>query len=524
MITRTGRMQRCTLLLLCTLMHLALTHAGPAPPGRTAIKINTEVPKVTPPPSRSNTGGGGGRNAPPVLFRQPHAVVPPPFLQVDVALSAMDGAGANAAGAAGGDETVFASYYGEPESEQGGAAAEGFVAGSVPGGSADSAGAAMLLDEFGYPLRGATSFVQGGPSEQLAAWTELSGQCWTYASASYVYSFCPYQNVTQKSTSTTLHVVLGVWDSWIETESNNDAAKTTATSGTAAAATTTTEAPTPAAASTNPASAASAPAPASTANAATGFQGGSLMQLFTDGTACGNGKRRSTKVLFLCDPLAEDGGRISDVKEPATCEYTIKFHTGLVCDREAIAVARGGHVADAVASGSDSSSSPPSSSEHSVLQSMQRCITLLFQSAYPSDDLEIPRHQDILSRCRNFLPADARQETFGEEDRGSASGLATNRGAAAGAAASRPAVAAAAAVASADASSDLSSLVSPAAAATPTPAAPTRANIPSSIISDPDAPVSASHSNAVEPEEELNVDFTLEASSSPYAELDDRDQ
>lgn len=508
MITRSSlqRPSRRLFTLLLILHSALLAHAGPnTPAGRTAIKINVDVPKATgtPPPPRANTGGGRG-GVLPVLFRQPNAVVPPPFLQVDVALSAMDGAGNGAAAAAGSDETVFASYYGE-ESEH--PPAEGFVAGSVPGVSADSdasASAAVMLDEFGYPLRDASSFIEGGPSEQLAAWTELSGQCWTYASASYVYSFCPYQNVTQKSTSTTLHVVLGVWDRWIEMD--NDAATTT--SGTAAAAATTTDGAAPAAAATTPASDASAPA--STVNAATGFMPGSLLQSFTDGTACGSGKRRSTKVLFICDPLAEDGGRISDVKEPATCEYTIRFHTALVCDRSTIAAARTGHNAAA----SPASSASGSAAEHTVLQSMQSCITLLFQSAYPSDEQELPRHQDILARCRNFLPRDARNEAFGEEASAVPAAAAATR---ATAPVTPPAAAAAAA-----ASSELSSLVSDDAAAS-TPAA-TRANIPSSIISDPDAPAASSHSNAVEPEEELNADFSLEASSSPYAELDDRYQ
>lgn len=456
------------MLLLLLLLHACAVFVSAT--GRTPIKINSDRPAASWAWNGGGTGGDagagsgtraspvGGRHAVPPLFRQPRAVVPPPFLQAAIALDS------DAASAAS-DDTVFASYYGEPEVNtntdayitggSGGADsnAEGSATGSDPLALANDESNAPTghLDEFGYPVASSSSSSsEGSPwGAEAAAWTQLAGSCWTYTTTAYEYSFCPYHNVTQKSLSSTLHVIMGVWDEWIET------GEAPVVAGVSSAATTTSS------------SAEAADTGGTAATAAVGsLPVGSIMQSFTDGTACGSGKRRSTRVLFLCESTSARESRISDVQEPATCEYTVKFHTPLVC--------------------------PPGTAvqqeaapEHAAVSAMQSCINALFVAQQRGAGVSEARAA-VVERCRDYLSAD---------DLASLS--------------ASPATAA---------TDDLSSLVLEG-----DEAAAVRANIPSSILVDEDAAHAPSYTNAVVQEQPLNGGFAAEASSSPYAALDDRE-
>ena len=450
------------MLLLLLLLHTCAVFVSAT--GRTPIKINSDRPAS----SWAWNGGGtagdagagsgtraspvGGRHAVPPLFRQPRAVVPPPFLQAAISLDT------DAASAAS-DDTVFASYYGEPEINtntdayitggSGGADsnAEGSATGSDPLALANDESNAPTghLDEFGYPVASSSSSSDASPwGAEAAAWTQLAGSCWTYTTTAYEYSFCPYSNITQKSLSSTLHVIMGVWDEWIETGEAPvvaGAADATTTSSSAETAETTGTA---------------------TTTAVGSLPVGSIMQSFTDGTACGSGKRRSTRVLFLCESTSARESRISDVQEPATCEYTVKFHTPLVCPP-------GTAVQEAAP-------------DNAAVAAMQSCIHALFVAQQRGAGASEARAA-VVERCRDYLSADE---------------LAT--------------------MSAPPATDALSSLVLEG-----DEAAAVRANIPSSILVDEDAAHTPSYTNAVVQEQPLNGGFAAEASSSPYAALDDRE-
>lgn len=445
---------------------------------RTPIKINSDRPAAS---WAWNGGGGGGsdagagsgtraspvggRHAVPPLFRQPRAVVPPPFLQTHTATTgALDGDGH--AASASSDDTVFASYYGEPEMDTntdayitgGSGGAGSSVEGSGPGSAdplalaSDEANAPTgHLDEFGYPVASSSSGDVSPWGSEAAAWTQLAGSCWTYTTTAYEYGFCPFQNVTQKSLSSTLYVVMGVWDEWIETGE----APVVAGAG-AADATSSSSAEAEAAGTAGAAAVGSLPV-------------GSIMQSFTDGTACGSGKRRSTRVLFLCESTSTRESRISDVQEPATCEYTIKFHTPLVCP-PGTAVQQ-----------------QETAPDHVLVQGMQSCINALFVAQQTPRGAGAETRAAVVEQCRDYLSADDLASMSAPPSADTTVGA-------------------------------LSSLVLEG-----DEAASVRANIPSSIVVDEDARSPSSHSNAVVHDEPLNGAFTLHASSSPYAALDDRD-
>lgn len=127
-------------------------------------------------------------------------------------------------------------------------------------------------------------------------WRKLSTLCFRTDVSKYQYTLCPFQNITQRefNNRNTMHVALGIWDEW---HVNDD---------------------------------------------------GHLMMSFTDGTVCGNNKRRKTKVHLVCAEPSETSERtvvddilrletsIHNVTEPRICEYemTIKFPPALyICNK-----------------------------------------------------------------------------------------------------------------------------------------------------------------------------------------------
>jgi hypothetical protein len=147
----------------------------------------------------------------------------------------------------------------------------------------------------------------------------LNQQCYSVKLNEYIYSLCPFHNMTQKGVSSALHVNMGVWDKW----------KLSST-----------------------------------------FE---FIQFYSDGNTCSSGKKRSTTIVFKClgindiltagvnvpaiDTQQLDADQIEQqlnhglslqqefyernlygqsyihsVTEPKTCEYNLHFHTPIVCN------------------------------------------------------------------------------------------------------------------------------------------------------------------------------------------------
>jgi len=155
----------------------------------------------------------------------------------------------------------------------------------------------------------------------------------------YFYRMCPYQNITQRD-SGSLHVVMGVWKQWIVDES-----------------------------------------------------AGTYAMLYTDGSTCGNGASRETRVMLTCPadlPLGTDGSeddrnnetpRVGDVVETARCVYTMQFITPMACQLRRSAAspdARDG-VAEVSSQGAEVVQTEQGPSSH--VSRMQACIRLLWPSS-----------------------------------------------------------------------------------------------------------------------------------------------
>jgi hypothetical protein len=447
-----------TLLLLCQTPVVFGASNPPPPPndvrlpnGRTSIKINPGLATTTAgqTPHTRATSQHQRAGAAPILFRQPNPALPPPFLNVNAAVASSPPPANTDA-----DSTIDVTYYGDAEGDSNLEAA----------GSSNTAADAQALppDETGtvhFPPQ----------SPEATAWLELSGHCWTHTTSKYVYSFCPFQNVTQKSTTSVLHVVLGVFDEWIDQG----------------------EAPVIVAASSSDAAAQETATPTPTAAASASHDG--LVMSYTDGTACGNGKRRSTRVYFLCS--TEPGGtRIGDVTEPATCEYEVTFSTPLMCTPEQRAQAL-------EAAGGES--------DHAIRQAMQTCINILYAhvSTPLHSRLQLPK--EVRDTCVNYIPE--LRASYEDED---------NKAAAAARAAVKPAAAGTPPATPAAVTYD-SSVAAP----TTDSSQPIRANIPASISQADDSAVSSAPTpSRAPPAEELspNGDVRPEVAASPYAELDKR--
>jgi len=118
-------------------------------------------------------------------------------------------------------------------------------------------------------------------TEASTAWQSLLGTCVTLeaqqGNEQYVYALCPFQNVTQKKPTGSLHVVLGTWLEWRTNAETN-----------------------------------------------------ALRMLYSDGNLCSSGRHRQTTVHLLCDPTRPVPA-IANVAEPETCSYELDFITPLAC-------------------------------------------------------------------------------------------------------------------------------------------------------------------------------------------------
>jgi len=158
----------------------------------------------------------------------------------------------------------------------------------------------------------------------MASWHALDGRCFKTSTHEYVYELCPFRNVTQKSITGPLHVVLGLWGSWVPSE------------------------------------------------------GYPFSQLYTDGNVCSSGRRRQTEVRVMCaashsptdaTPPALPLPTIADISEPRTCVYALDFMLPLACPG-----AVPSHTATSLAPRS-SSSSVSSSSSSAALGECQTELT-----------------------------------------------------------------------------------------------------------------------------------------------------
>lgn len=100
-------------------------------------------------------------------------------------------------------------------------------------------------------------------------WRALMSPCLSYTSGEYRYEVCLFQNVSQFKPGQQFHVNMGVFDTWT----------------------------------------------------------GPMKMRYTDGNACASGKRRQTEVTLVCS----DETVLSNIAEPATCEYTVELKLPLAC-------------------------------------------------------------------------------------------------------------------------------------------------------------------------------------------------
>ncbi|XP_076366345.1 N-acetylglucosamine-1-phosphotransferase subunit gamma-like isoform X2 [Tachypleus tridentatus] len=111
---------------------------------------------------------------------------------------------------------------------------------------------------------------------------QLVGKCFNMTGGEYLYTFCPFQNMTQVETLSywnSYQGIIGVWTEW-RIENNSFVA-----------------------------------------------------MLMTKGSRCGD-KDRSVEVTFMCAP----NNSLLNVTEPKKCEYQATFGTLLVCHRDAMLV------------------------------------------------------------------------------------------------------------------------------------------------------------------------------------------
>lgn len=112
---------------------------------------------------------------------------------------------------------------------------------------------------------------------------DLSGKCFKYRDQKYEYVLCPFHNITQEDIQAYYEPykgVLGVWTDWII--DNNK------------------------------------------------FMAMNMIE----GSRCGEGTHRSTKVTLSCGAHSE----LTEVTEPEKCRYLAKFKTPLVCGKNAMVV------------------------------------------------------------------------------------------------------------------------------------------------------------------------------------------
>ena len=362
----------------------------------TAIKINTVQDRHVPPVT-GTTGGHAGhyqrRTAPLALFRPPNPPIPPPFIRGGAEETTPDGGSdlTDVGGTLATDDTILASYYGDGEGDSNSEAAgtNPSIQSSTTSSITDSPTATTTTTTGDAPTSTASSDEKTltntpvTPSAAGLAWTQLNGSCWTHTTSAYIYSFCPFQNMTQRSTTTILHVVLGVFDTWIEIPKTDESIVFTSDGAPIASTHEADSTPSSTREDSVTSSSSSSPAPSPLPD--------SLFMHFTDGTLCGNGKRRSTSVEFICSLDMSDGAHIGEVTEPSTCQYAVTFHTPLMCDPTSVRQARMKHNASLAQA-------------EETIANMQTCIHLLFTSLQTYEPDEIARvRPNIDTVCGSYI-------------------------------------------------------------------------------------------------------------------------
>lgn len=240
------------------------------------------------------------------------------------------------------------------------------------------------------------------PTSTLSAydqlWIQFSHECFNTIQSNYLYTVCPFKNVTQKSlpSAALVHVSLGVFDQWnihtTATTGNNDDI--------------------------------------------------SLVQSYTDGNGCSSGKRRSTTVHLKCTQSSSntvtnnnliellnnpetpslqlresielslsDLSYIHSVSEPETCQYSVHLHTPIVCPiYESIKAQR------AQQQQNQAQSNPPSAVTVAdltpQLHSMRSCMDLLAElNNAESEEQAITQSKltHTIEQCRPFIKLSAIQ-------------------------------------------------------------------------------------------------------------------
>ena len=188
----------------------------------------------------------------------------------------------------------------------------------------------------------------------------LAGNCYTLIQNDYEYSLCPFTNVTQKQTNNVWNAfygILGIFDSWniteitldpIEQPSLLDTKLPTTSTGTttsspsptvsvsvSATVTTTTKSSSSPSVSSSISSTVSSTPMATLVDTTNPSLSSNTIRMFTtqwynDGTDCASGKKRRTKVSFICS--GEGGGTVlKEVTEPVTCEYSMVLACPQAC-------------------------------------------------------------------------------------------------------------------------------------------------------------------------------------------------
>ena len=62
------------------------------------------------------------------------------------------------------------------------------------------------------------------------------------------------------------------------------------------------------------------------------YSQGSISLEYTDGDQCNDGRKRSTKIVFVCELHGPE--QVVFIDEPDSCKYLINWYTDLVCGRQ----------------------------------------------------------------------------------------------------------------------------------------------------------------------------------------------
>jgi hypothetical protein len=62
------------------------------------------------------------------------------------------------------------------------------------------------------------------------------------------------------------------------------------------------------------------------------YSQGSISLEYTDGDVCNNGVKRSTKIVFVCEPNGSE--QVVFIDERDSCMYLINWYTDLACNTQ----------------------------------------------------------------------------------------------------------------------------------------------------------------------------------------------